>query len=199
MSWLGDRLKDAWDKVGTVIVGNVKTAISAGVLTLLGAGWLYIWSHFNPLFSYTVQPSSVASHFIALGQILNKIDRDSGVYCSGGWDERFARVGLRKCYHFSFNPTAVYRMYVCTHDQRTTEVTTSDQLVALRTFETRFAPLACFRVSPQAQGSYKIDPGNDTHFRAIQFSSEPAEVMAFCGCSNDEVNDIVRIIGAAPP
>src|ERR1700674_5428414 len=199
MAWLGDRAKEAGNKIGEFITEHTKKAIAAAVLALLSAGWLYILKHFNPQFHYTAPASSIASHFVALGQILNKIDKDSRVYCTGGWDERLARGGLRKCYHFSFKPTAVYRMYTCTHDQRTTEVTTSDQLVALRTFETSFAPLACFRVTPQAQNGYDIVPGKDTHFRPMQLSNEAAEDAAFCGWSDDEEKEIARVIGATLP
>jgi hypothetical protein len=136
---------------------------------------------------------------VGLSQVLNKIEKDSRVYCTGGWDERIARIGLRTCYHFSFKPTAVYRMYICPRDERTIEVTTSDQLVALRTFETAFESLACFRTTSQTHDAYDIVPGKNTHFRAMQFQSRPAQDTAFCGCSDVEEKEIARVIGATLP
>ena len=198
MSWLGEFAKKIADKIAEGIADNLKKAIGAAVLTLLGAGWLYIWNHFNPLFTYAAQPSSLASHFVGLGQVLNQIDKDSRIYCSGGWDQRIARIGLRSCYRFSFNPTPIYRLYICTHDQRTSQVTTSDQLVALRFFETRFSPLDCLHITPQTQDSYEVVPGKDTQFKTVQFSNAAAEQMAFCGCSDDEQNEIAGVISGTP-
>ncbi|MBS0248435.1 MAG: hypothetical protein JSR61_17605 [Proteobacteria bacterium] len=196
MSRLGDFAKKATDGAGAWLEDNVKKAIGAAVLTLLGAGWIWVWSHFNPLFHYSVMTSSVSSHFVALAQILNQIDKDSKVYCTGGWDERFARIGLRKCYNFSFKPIASYRLTSCTRDQRTIELTTTDQLLALQTFDTALRPLRCLTITSKGANSYEIGQGKDADFRSIQFPNSPAQEMLFCGCSNREVTEIARVLGA---
>jgi hypothetical protein len=197
MGWFGDLAKQGADSAGAFIADNLKKAIGAAVLALLTAAWLYLWAHFNPQFRYAVPlSSSGASHFVSLAQALNQIDKDSHVYCSGGWDERIARFALRKCYHFSFSPIAVYRLFVCSHDQRTVEVTTSDQLVALQTFRSAFKPLACFQITPKGQDDYEVVPGSNIHFRPLQFAGEPAQDTAFCGCTDREESEIARLMGA---
>ena len=91
-------------------------------------------------------------------------------------------------------------MNICTHDQRTAEISTADQLLAARYFENRFAPLQCFKVAQRGDtNSYVVTPGDGTHFRKVQFSTDVAQDTAFCGCSDDEVKEIAQAIGATLP
>lgn len=199
MSWIGDLAKQGAEKAADFLVDNIKKAIAAGVLAIVTAAGLYVWKHFNPTFQYAATPSSTGSHFVGLAQVLNQIEKDSHVYCSGGWDQRLAWLGWRTCYHFTFNPNAIYRLYVCSHGERSVEISTSDQLLALQTFERAYAPLACFKVSPKGANAYEIAQEKDLTFRPMSFANQPAEPTAFCGCSDQEQREIASTIGATLP
>jgi hypothetical protein len=186
-----NRLGDFGAKVGKIDV------VRACGLALLLLAWGWIWNNVNPRFDYTAEPSGLGSNFISLSQIFSQIDKDSRLYCSGGWDQRLGRFGLRKCYNFSFVPPVTYKMTICTHDERTAQVETSDQLVAIRYFEKRFAPLECFlSVRKGDTQDYNIAPGKDSHFRNVQFPNDAPQAVAFCGCSADEEKEIASAIGA---
>jgi len=194
---IGERIGD---KLGELTAGK----IAAGIVTALGiaaaAVWAWLWHHFDPNFSYDTQPAALGSQFVSLSQILNQIEKDSHVYCGGDWGARIAWIGLRKCYTFTFDPPPTYRMNICTHDQRTAEISTPDQLLAVRYFENRFTPLQCFKVAQRGDtSSYVIAPGKDTRFRKVQFSTDIPQDTAFCGCSDDEVREIAQAIGATLP
>src|SRR6266536_1373935 len=136
---------------------------------------------------------------VSLAQIFNQLDKDSRLYCSGGWDQRIGRLGFRKCYRFSFSPVPVYNMTICAHDQRTAQFATSDQLLALQYFEQRFSPLECFKSVRRGANDYDIVPGKDSHFRTLQFSGSNPQDVAFCGCSAKEEQEIATAIGARFP
>ena len=179
------------------VIGHAGKVVGAGILTALGVAWVWLWHHFNPQFEYRAPPSALPSHFVSLGQILNQIDKDSHLYCTGGWDQRLAKIGLRACYHFSFVPAYVYNMMICTHDQRTAEVSTSDQLIALQYFEGAFRPLACFSVTKKVgNDDYDIGLGKDANVRSITYRDGSTQQSVFCGCDDHEVDDVAKIMGA---
>ncbi len=187
------------DKIGELTVGKVVALIAGGLSASLLAAWAYVWMHVNPQFDYVAKPSSSASHFVGLAEILHKIDTDSRQYCSGGLDERLGRIGLRRCYRFTFVPGLLYKMYVCTHDELPIEAHTSDQLVALRAFEGKFASLQCFSVVPQQSvGAYDYDivQGKGVSFHLLRFPNAAPEKTPFCGCSPSDVKGIANTIDA---
>src|SRR5216684_4186887 len=70
-------------------------------------------------------------------------------------------------------------------------VRTPDQLQALRYFENRFPSLECLKIVQRSdKNSYSIVPGKNTQFRTLQFPNDLPQETGFCGCSNDEVNEI---------
>jgi hypothetical protein len=197
VSFVGDLAKKIGDKVSEAMATNIAKVVGGGILIMLGAGWLWVWHHFNPQFDYRAEPSALSSHFVSLGQILNQIEKDSHVYCSGGWDQRLGWLGMRRCYRFTFVPLAIYKTTVCTHDQRTAQIRTTDQLIALQYFQHRFGQLECFRTLQQNDPvSYNITAGKDSQLRRLQFPNEPAQEVPFCGCTEDEEQEIARAIGA---
>lgn len=188
--WIAARLAAA--TVKQVIAGVVAAIGVAG-----GLAWSWVWHHVNPQFAYEARPSSVASHFVGMGQVLNQIDKDTQLYCTGGWDQRLAEFALRRCYRFQFEPSAAYRMMVCTHDEKTLAVSTSDQLVALQYFEQAFRPRECFHVLPQAgKNDYVVRMGKDGKLAELQFTSGAPQTTAFCGCSDSEVSEVALALGA---
>jgi len=194
---IGERIGD---KLGELTAGKIAAGIVTGLGVADAAGWAWLWHHFDPSFSYNAQPAALSSQFVSLSQILNQIEKDSHVYCGGDWGSRIAWIGLRKCYTFTFDPLPTYRMNICTHDQRTADITTPDQLFAVRYFENTFTPLECFKVAQRSDiNSYVITPGKDTRFRKVQFSTDIPQDTAFCGCSDDEVKEIAQAIGATLP
>jgi hypothetical protein len=194
---IGERIGD---KLGELTAGKIAAGIVAALGIAVAAGWAWLWHHFDPNFSYDAKPAAVGSQFVSLSQILNQIEKDSHVDCGGDWGSRIAWIGLRKCYTFTFDPPPTYRMNICTHDQRTAEISTPDQLLAARYFENRFTPLQCFKVAQTGDtNSYVIAPGRDTRFRKVQFSTDIPQDTAFCGCSDDEVREIAQAIGATLP
>jgi hypothetical protein len=179
-----------------------KTAawILAGLSTAIGLAWLWAWTRFDPNFDYQAQPSGTSSQFVFLSQILNQIEKDSHVYCGQDWSSRIAWIGWRRCYKFSFAPPSTYRMAVCTHDQRSLRVHTPDQLQAVRYFENRFPSAECLKIVRRSDNdSYSIVPGKDAQFRRVQFPNDLPQDTGFCGCSDDEVKEIARAIGATLP
>jgi hypothetical protein len=183
--------------IGKTVIGQIVRAVGVGLLAMIGAGWGWIWMHFNPSFDYSAPTSSLASHFVSLGDVLNKIDKDSRVYCTGGLEERLARIGLRSCHRFFFTPPGLYRMTICTHDERTAEYHSPNQFKAITYFEKTYSPLECFRVVQRAAtDDYDIVQGKDPQFRKLQFAADPPRDEGFCGCSDDEVKEIARTIGA---
>lgn len=201
MSVFGKLGEKIGDKIAETTISKIVRAVSLGVLAMLGTGWLWIWHHFDPEFDYGAQPSMLSSHFVSLAPILNQIEKDSHVYCNGGWDQRLGWLGLRRCYNLKFVPPTIYNITVCTHSQLTAKTKGPDQLVALQYFEQRYMPLECFRSvqSKQQPTNYDIAPGKDVHFRGMQFANSPPEPVAFCGCSESEEQDIARTIGATLP
>ena len=200
MSFLGNLGNKIGDKVSDVIANNIAKVVGGGIIVMLGAGWLWVWHHFNPQFDYRAEPSALSSHFVSLGQILNQVEKDSHVYCSGGWDQHLGRLGLRQCYHFTFVPPAIYKTTVCTHDQRTAQIITPDQLIALQYFQHRFVQLECLRTVQQRDSvSYNVTAGKDTHLRRLQFPNDSAQEVAFCGCTDEEEQEIARTMGALLP
>jgi hypothetical protein len=196
MTTLGRIGKRIGDKLGELTAGKIAAALGIAA----AAVWAWLWYHFDPNFSYKTQPAPQDLQFVSLSQILNQIEKDSHVDCGGDWGSRIAWIGLRKCYTFTFDPPPTYQMNICTHDQRTAEISTPDQLLAVRYFENRFTPLQCFKVAQRGDtNSYDIAPGKDTRFRKVQFSSDNPQDTAFCGCSDDEVREIARTIGATLP
>lgn len=141
--------------------------------------------------------SSLASLHVGLGQVLNQIDKDSQLYCTGGWDQRVAEFGLRKCYRFLFEPQETYRMTVCTHDERTIGLATTDQLLAFQYFERAFHPRQCLAVLPRpGTNEYVVRMGKDARPVELQFSSDPPQSTPFCGCSDQEIDAIASSMGA---
>jgi hypothetical protein len=186
--------------LGKFLLDHIGKAIGAAVALALVGAWTWTYTQFNPTFDYTAIPSSNKSEFVSLGQILNQIERDSHVSCNGGWSQRIGAFGLRKCYKFGFVPVSLYRVTVCSHDQRSHSISTSDQLAALRYFQSRFPAYECFRIaSGNAENGYQIAPGKDLQFRKVQFANDPIEEHGFCGCSGSEINEIVRTMGGKLP
>lgn len=195
MSFLGSVAKKVGDKITDTIGDKIAAAIGGAVVVLLGLVGLWLYNRMNPEFTYAAEPSSGASHFVGLANVLKQIDKDSHVYCSGGWDQRIAHLALRRCYEFSFLPEVVYSTYACSADPAAITVSTSDQLVALRRFEARFQ--GCLVVSPgNSETSYVVSPGARSSERSVQFGTAPADKSYFCGCSADDEKDIATSIGA---
>jgi hypothetical protein len=187
-------------KLAKFLLDHIGKAIGAAIVVALGAAWTWAYTQFNPTFDYAATPSSNKSQFVSLAQILNQIEKDSHVSCGGGLSQRIGSLGLRKCYKFSFAPVSLYRMSICTHDQRSHSISTSDQLSALRYFEGRFAPNECFRIiSSASENEYQIAAGKDLQFRKVQFASDPPVEQGFCGCSGHEINEVVRTMGGKLP
>jgi hypothetical protein len=86
MSYLGSLAKKVGDKITDMIGDKIATAIGGAFVVLLGVAWLWLYNRMNPEFSYEAVPSSGVSHFVGLANVLKQIDKDSHVYCSGGWD-----------------------------------------------------------------------------------------------------------------
>jgi len=189
-NWIAARLAAATVKqVATGIVGALCVAASLG--------WAWLWHRVNPQFEYQAYPSSLPAHQVGLGQVLNQIDKDSQLYCTGGWDQRVAEFALRKCYRFRFEPKETYRMTVCTHDEKTVGVATTDQLLALQYFERAFRPRECFAIiPPSAAGEYSVRMGKDARLVDLQFASDAPQSTPFCGCSGSEIADIATSMGA---
>ena len=189
------------DLFSNATIGQIAKGVSAGILVMLGGAWTWIWFHFNPQFDYTAKPSDLSSQPVGLAEILSRIEKDTHVYCTGGLDQRLARIGLRTCYRFTFKPATTYDMTVCTHDQRTGQISTSDQFQALNYFEKRYTPRECFRSVALVgeEHAFEIVPGKDSHFRSIQYLNQPAQDAAFCGCSENEEKEIARMSGATLP
>jgi hypothetical protein len=188
--WIAARLAAATVKQ---VVAGVVTAIGVAG----GLAWTWVWHHVNPQFEYQARPSSLPSHFVALAQVLNQIDKDSQSYCTGGWDQRVAEFALRKCYRFRFEPPETYRMTVCTHDQRTVGVGTSDQLLALQHFERAFKPRECFAIHSQpGTNEHTVRLGKDAKLVKMQYANDPPQSAPFCGCSDPEVAAIAKTVGA---
>lgn len=183
--------------IGKFVLEHIGKAIGVFAVSVLAGGWTWAYLQFNPSFSYGVFPSSDSTKFVSLTQILNQIEKDSHFSCSGGWSQRIGFIGLRKCYKFTFAPISTYRIIVCTHDQRSHSVSSSDQLFALRFFQERFSPLECYRTaSDNGESSYKVTLGKDSQLRRIQFANDPPEDQYFCGCGEGEIRAIIRAIGA---
>jgi hypothetical protein len=189
-SWVSARIAAATTKQ---LIGGVVAALGVAG----GVAWTWVWHHVNPQFEYQASPSSVPSHFVGLGQVLNQIDKDSRVYCTGGLDQRLAEFGLRKCYRFRFEPREAYRMMVCARDERTIGIATTDQLLALRHFEAAFRPLECLKLVPQpGTTEFIVRLGKDATLVRLQFASDTPQSTPFCGCSPSDVGAIARTIGA---
>jgi hypothetical protein len=179
-----------------------KTAawILSGLGVVAGIVWVWVWTRFDPNFDYQAQPSGTSAQFVFLSQILSQIEKDSHVYCGQDWSSRVAWVGLRTCYNLSFNPPSTYRMAICTHDQRTLRVRTPDQLQAVRYFENRFPSLECLKIVQRSdKNSYSVVPGKNTKFRMLKFPNDLPQETGFCGCSDDEVEEIAKASGATLP
>ena len=185
---------------GKLAAATVKQLIAAVVAALgvaAGLAWTWLWHHVNPQFEYQAHPSSLASRQVGLGQVLDQIDRDSQLYCTGGWDQRVAEFALRKCYRFRFEPGVTYRMTVCTHDEKSIGVATTDQLLAMQYFQRAVQPLACFAVLPgAATDEYVVRMGKDAKLVDLQFANDAPQSMPFCGCSDSEIAEIAGSIGA---
>lgn len=195
MSYLGSLAKKVGDKITDTIGDKIAAAIGSAVVVLLGLAGLWLYNRMNPEFTYEAEPSSGASHFVGLANVLKQIEKDSHVYCSGGWDQRIAHLALRHCYEFSFSPEIAYSIYACSADPAATKVSTSDQLVALRRFERRFD--GCLVVSQgNSKMSYVVRPGTRSSERSVQFGTATADKSYFCGCSPDDESDIANTIGA---
>jgi hypothetical protein len=133
---------------------------------------------------------------VSIAQIFNQIEKDARVYCSGGWDERFSWIGQRNCYKFKFSPLAIVRLTICTRDDRVAQITTSDQLMAVRFFQDRYGSLECFRILSRGGYAYEITEGRDAIRKRLQFSSDAPQEEAFCGCNEDEIKEIAKVSGA---
>lgn len=195
------------------LVEHVAEALAAGAVAALGAGWLIIWQHVNPQFTYAAWPAEIANdgsnrgssaisagrHWFGLGQIIKQIDEDTRVYCSGGWDQRLSRVGLRACYSFQFVPVDLTKLHVCASDHRSAAFSTTDQLLALRFFEKRFAPLECIKITHTGSEAYEITPGRDAYPRVIQHGNSAPQIDYFCACSDAEIRQIASTSGARLP
>lgn len=195
MSYMGSLAKKIGDKISNTIGDKITTAIGGAIVVLLGLAWVWLYNRMNPEFSYEAVPSSGASHFVGLANVLKQIDKDSHVYCSGGWDQRIARLALRRCYEFSFAPDVAYSTYACSADPAAISVSTSDQLVALQRFEKRFE--GCLVVSQgSSETSYVVRPGERSSERSVQFGTASPDKSFFCGCGPDDQKDIATTIGA---
>src|SRR5262245_11177221 len=98
MSFLGSLAQKLGDKITETIGGKIAAAISGAAVVFLTGAWIWVYNHVNPEFIYDATPSSGASHFVGLANVLKQIDKDSHVYCSGGWDQRIATLALRRCF-----------------------------------------------------------------------------------------------------
>lgn len=184
-------------QIAAATVKQVTAGIVAAICVAGSLAWTCVRHHVNPQFEYQAQPSSLPSHFVGLGQVLNQIDKDSQLYCSGGWDQRLAEFGQRKCYRFRFDPPEAYRMSVCTHDEKTISVATTDQLLALQYFERAFQPRECFAIFPRpGTNEYVVRLGKDAKLVKLQFASDAPQSTAFCGCSTSDVAAIALTVGA---
>jgi hypothetical protein len=178
-------------------VKQIVAGIVAAFCIAAGAAWTWVWHHFNPQFEYQAVPSGLPSHFVALAQVFNQIDKDSRIYCTGGLDQRVAEFALRKCYRFQFEPPETYRMTVCMRDEKSIGVATTDQLLALKYFEHAVEPRKCFSMLPGAgTDEYVVRMGKDATVVPLQFASDPAQRTPFCGCSAAEIAAIALSSGA---
>jgi hypothetical protein len=184
LAWLKDFLTE-----------HLAAAIAAGVVGLIGAGWLYVWHHFDPVSRYTVDSANLSSRPADLAQALVQIEKDSRRYCAGGWDGRLAWIGLRKCYRISFDPTDAYKIAVCSHDELTKSVETSDQLAALSYLQRAYPKLECFRLVT-ADDSVDVVLGKDVTAKTIQYPNDTPQQVQFCGCSDVEIDEILHARGA---
>lgn len=195
MSLLGNFAQKIGDKITETIGGKLATAISAAVITALGCAGFWLYNRLNPEFTYDATPSSGASHFVGLANVLKQIDKDSRVYCNGGWDQRIANFALRRCYDLTFVPQIAYLTYVCSPDPGGLKVSTSDQLTALRRIERKYD--GCLAVSQgKSENEYVIRPGPRSVERTVQFGTAAADKSFFCGCSPDDEKEIATTIGA---
>jgi hypothetical protein len=195
MSYLGSLAKKLGDMITETIGGKLTAAICAAVVAVLTAGWVWLYNRMNPEFIYEATPSSSASHFVGLANVLKQIDKDSHVYCSGGWDQRIASFALRQCYDLTFVPQIAYSTYVCSLDPTGLKVSTSDQLVALRRIEKKYE--GCFSISQgNSEHSYTVRPGPRSVARTVQFGAATADKSYFCGCSSVHEQEIAKTIGA---
>ena len=195
MSYLGSLAQKLGDKVTETIGGKLTAAICAAVIALLTGGWVWLYNHVNPEFIYEATPSSGTSHFVGLANVLKQIDKDSHVYCSGGWDQRIANFALRRCYDLTFVPQIAYSTYVCSPDPTGLNVSTSDQMVAMRRIEKKYE--GCFAISQgSSEHNYTIRPGPRSVERTVQFGTAAADKSYFCSCGPDEEKEIATTIGA---
>jgi hypothetical protein len=192
---LGERIGD---KIAEVWAQSTAKVIGTGILAMLAVGWVFVWHHINPTFDYTARSSSLSSHFVSLSEILYKVEVDSHLYCGGGLEQLMSAIGWRTCYHFAFVPPDAYKLMVCAHDEATAKISTSDQRVALRYFERKFAPLSCFAALRNgSKHGYNIVFSKDTLSRKLQFANDAPQNYGFCGCSADEEKQIASAINAS--
>jgi len=198
MATLSTRIRNAISGLlASATVKQVVAGVVAAIGVAAGLAWAWVWHHVNPQFDYHAPPSALSSHFVGLTQALSQIERDSRLYCTGGWDERMARIGLRRCYRIRFEPRELYRMTVCTHDERSLDIVTSDQLLALQYFARAVAPNQC--LAAHAEGGpdeVVVRQGSSVGFVNLQYAGEAPQPTAFCGCSSDEIAQIAGTSGA---
>jgi hypothetical protein len=185
----------------TKIAGLIANKVAVGIVGLFAAALSFagywVWHRVNPEFVYTAQPSSLPSHNVGLTSVLQHIDEDSQVYCTGGFDQWLTELVWRKCRRFRFEPKEAYRMMVCTRDEKTLSVKTSDQLLALRYFESELRPRECFSILPQAAvNEYVVRLGKDAKFVKLQYANDAPQSTAFCGCSASDIASIAIASGA---
>lgn len=182
--------------VKKIVEFGVGRAASAAFIFLASGGWIFVWKHVNPEYTYKAWTSSVVSHFAGLGPVLHEITVDSRQYCSGGWGQRLGRIGLRRCYSIRFVPRQLYQMYVCLHDESPIVTKTSDQLTTLRQIEQQVEPLKCFVIVYRASNdSVEVVQGSDASSYHLEFGASPPEGVFFCGCSELEVKNDAKAMG----
>jgi len=187
---LGKLFEKVGDKLGEITAGKVIAAMGAATT----AAGLWVWHHVNPEFSYKAAPSG-ASQRVSLAQVLSQLDRDSQVYCTGGWDQRIANAAWRSCWQIEYAPVDTLRTTVCTRDPRAADIATTDQRVGLRFFVERYAPLQCFALDETRPPRLKLTPGAGSHAVALRFAGQPS-TERFCGCSDTEIAEAATAMGA---